>query len=101
LPRVDVSTYGIILSIYDLRTRAPLDGATAEFRDGDFRQTVSSSPLIQGKYMIPGASDRPGAYSITVTRPGYATWSRDGVEVSVKDCFLRTVAIDVELMPNN
>ena len=107
----DASVPAIVLTVFDRRTRALLDGASAEFVVGPLLVDPAYPGLVlpgeafsahsEGNPTIDGPPARAGTYSVTVTRPGYATWSRDGVVVSHRDCVLQTARINVELVPTH
>jgi hypothetical protein len=101
-PAPAVNIWGIYLTVYDFRTRAPLGGATAELRDGAYTENLATGDApLDGKYFMAGAANRPGTYSIKVMRPGYAPWSREGVVVAFENCTWTTAQIEVELIPLN
>jgi hypothetical protein len=107
----DATVSAIVLTVYDQRTRALLDGASAEFVVGPLLFDPAYPELVlpgetfsaplEGTPTIDGPRARAGTYSITVTRPGYSTWSREGVVVVYEDCVLQTARIDVELVPTH
>ena len=48
-----------------------------------------------------GAWERAGTYRVTVDKPGFATWSREGVEVEAGECHVVPVRLEAFLSPES
>lgn len=83
----------IVVEIRDSTTSAPLAaGAVALVVDGAFSDTLR---LVtpQDSLFREGPDERAGTYDLTISHPGYATWTRSNIVVSRDACHVRTVQI--------
>jgi hypothetical protein len=91
--------FGLVVSVVDEQTRTPVAaGATVLIVDGAYRDSVvvPGDPSDESRQLAL-AGERPGIYTIVVNKPGYASWSRAGVEVTRDDCHVQPVAVTAEL----
>lgn len=87
----------LLITILDDRTRAPIPaGATVKVVEGTFEEVVDV-PMDYGNDPVGMVFERPGRYSVTVTKGGYHTWSREGVVVSDDGCHVKTVRLEARL----
>jgi hypothetical protein len=49
--------------------------------------------------LLSAAHERPGTYDVFVERPGYQAVSLSAVDVTQDECHVRTVALDVTMVP--
>lgn len=66
-------------------------------RDGSFVDTLSIFDPMDGTLDLYGAHERAGRYDVTISKPGYRTWRRDGVRVTEDECHVRTVRLEAPL----
>ncbi len=86
--------YGLTVQVRDSVTGAPAGhDALVIARDGAYADTLSSFPFSSDSVTFVGAGERPGRYVVTVSKPGYQLWVRDGVEVGEDGCHVQQVAI--------
>ncbi len=72
------------------------DGVLGLARDGSFVDTLSVFGF-DGVLDLYGAHERAGRYDVTISKPGYRTWRRDGVRVTEDECHVRTVELEAHL----
>ena len=91
---------GIQIDVRDAVTRNPAaEGSIATAREGSFIDTLRTQPVVppQGSLSVYGVYERPGVYSVTVTKPGYRDWLRSGVVVNKDECHVITVQLEALL----
>jgi len=88
---------GLSVQVIDAETNDPINGAALSAFDG-----TEMIPLEQfgdtGNYV--GAFERPGEYTITVSKEGYESVVTDKVVVDEDECHVITENVLVELMRN-
>jgi hypothetical protein len=93
-----IFAYGLSVEIRDAVTGAGIAaGAVAVARDGSYSETLEHAPI--DSVAVHGAGERAGTYTITVTRPGYATWTSPPVPVTADQCHVRPVLVRAQLSP--
>jgi len=92
--------FGLSITVTDAVTAAPIEGVAAEIRDGT--GWVDPNVTVFGNTVM-GAGERPGVYSITVRKSGYAEWTRSGVAVGMTSdgCHVQGVHLDAALVPRS
>ncbi len=91
--------YGITVTVVDSVSGAPAGaGATLVVQDGAYSETITHS-ATSPDYSFSAAGERPGRYSLSVTRSGYKAWSASGVTVTKDACHVKGVAITARLQP--
>ena len=87
----------MLIQVTDASTGQP----AAEGAGGSVTEGAFTSPLIRygADQLTPEATNRPGTYTVMVTKPGYQTWTRTGVVVSSTECGARTAHLDAFLLP--
>lgn len=91
--------YGLVVVVRDSATSEPAgDGATVTAQDGTYMETLKAFVLDSARFL--GAGERGGVYTIRVTRPGNATWSRTGVRVEEDRCHVESVEVEARLQPS-
>lgn len=98
----DAIVAGIEVEIVAAGTGEPLAAtATATVTDGDYQETLGPGAYSSDGVMHTreGAYERPGTYSVVVTHPDHADWSRDGVVAGAGACHVETVYLRAELTP--
>jgi hypothetical protein len=87
---------GINLVVSDSVTGAPAAaGAIGVARDGTYADTLVS---LDGHTMA-GAWERPGIYTVSVSKTGYVAWTLGGVRVSDGGCHVQGVMLEARLKP--
>ena len=87
----------VIVTVQDSVTGANVTpGATVELRSGTF---VTSEVGLEGWGSVSVGGNRTGTFTVTVSRTGYQTWTKTGVEVEEGPCGARTVQLTVRLKP--
>ncbi len=84
---------GMNVSIFDARTGAAL-AATASLTDGTYQETST-----QDQTTFSGAYERPGTYTVRVSKSGYAPFEQTGFVVTKGVCHVNPVSIRVDLQP--
>lgn len=81
-----VTTYGLTVEIVDSVTGEVLtDGSTVTVEDGAYVEVIHGSEEVHDGIepaRLNAASGRAGTYTVTVTHPGYRTWTAEDVYVS-------------------
>lgn len=93
---------GIQVEIRDAMTRNPAaEGAKATVNDGSFIDTLRTLPVVppQGSLTVYGVYERPGVYTVMITKPGYRDWVRSNVVVNKDECHVITAQIEALLEP--
>ena len=90
------------IDVRDALTDAHIScGSQAVIEQGKFQETVQN-PAGAGCYddvLLEGAYERPGIYTVTVTKPGYGTWSKDNVAATTDLCGVIPVTLKASLQP--
>ena len=92
---------GLIVHVVDGVTGAPAaHGASAwaiedEYQE-ELRNPAPEDPTAERLY---GADEREGTYTVSVGKPGYQLWMREGVRVRGDGCHVRTVDLETRLVP--
>ncbi len=84
---------GVNVTIFDARTGATLTATTA-LSDGTFQETS-----MQDQTTLSGAYERPGTYTVRVTKSGYSPYEQTGFVVTKGVCHVNPVSIRVDLQP--
>jgi hypothetical protein len=90
-----IYVYGVSIEVKDAVTGAPLEGVTAEIRDGAF---VDPSVVVSTS-IVNGAGERAGTYSIVIRKAGYRDWTKTGVVVTADRCHVKGVRLVAALDP--
>jgi hypothetical protein len=89
----------ITVTVSDSRTRKPIE-ATVTVRDGSFQETLELNGVTAtGQVIYGGAFERPGQYTVTISRDGYATLVMMGVNVTKDQCHVVTRQLTIDLQP--
>lgn len=98
-PAVEVE----VLDSVTLRPAA--GGASGWVREGAYQDSLRvigwTGPAITDSTAIrmAGAYERPGAYTVEISRPGYVDWRREGVRAREGSCGVQTVKLTAKLRP--
>lgn len=99
----DQFVYGIAGHVEDSLTGAKIaSGATLQVTDGSFTESAtwpSSRPDLDA-FPLMAAGERSGTYTATVTKSGYATWTKTNIKVTADKCHVQTVSITARLVKN-
>lgn len=94
--------YGLLVYAQDSVTGAAIaSGATLVARDGDFEDTFThpaGRPDLDARPLV-SAGERAGTYQVTVTKPGYAPWTRNNVTVTRNVCHVDRTELTARLQP--
>jgi hypothetical protein len=96
----DIFIPGLAVTVVDSASGAGVAaGATVIARDGAFAD--STARPATGSDTAPfSLAGRAGAYSLTVRKSGYGTWTKNGIQVVNQDaCFVKTVSVTAKLQP--
>jgi hypothetical protein len=88
---------GIVVTVRDSVTNAPVSGARVVARTATIADTSRSQP--NGVY--PLVSEKPGTYAVTVEQTGYRPWARANVKVTSDECHVKTVSLTALLQPQS
>jgi hypothetical protein len=95
---------GLLVDVKDSLTNAGVaSGASLVVREGSFKDSVafpSSRPDLDALPLV-AAGERAGTYQITVSKPGYATWTRSNVRVTKGECHVNPVRLTARLQPGS
>lgn len=87
---------GINVEVRDSVTgAAAATGAIAVARDGGFADTLRSLDGVT----VSGAWERPGTYTVGISKTGYQAWSATGVRVIDAGCHVQSVSLRARLQP--
>ena len=94
---------GVAVQVKDSITGAgAASGASLVVREGFFKDSVAfpnARPDLND-FALAAAGERAGTYQITVSKPGYATWSQSNVRVTKNQCHVNTVKLTALLQPS-
>jgi len=94
----DVFVYGLNVNVKDAVTDAVLtDGVTVKAVDGSYTEILET---VENVSTFVGAGERVGAYTVTVSKEGYQTYTSPVVTVKGDQCHVLTETVNVELQPN-
>ena len=90
---------GIWVTVVDSLTgAAPSSEATLIARSGEYVDSAGPvTPLPGSMLLLTAVDERPGSYDLTVRSPGYAAWTRNGVQVTADRCHVRRVDVTARL----
>lgn len=89
------AVFGLNLSVRDISGAPAAQGAIGVAIDGAYADTLE----VFGDTQMAGAVERAGTYEVTVSKPGYATWTTTGVTVTEDECHVIPVLLVVDLTP--
>ncbi len=94
----DEARFTLSVEVHDARTGEPAAiGARGLIREGTYTDTLTA--VSASALMALNTVERPGTYGVTVTRPGYRTWTAEGVKVTADACHVRSRTIQAKLEP--
>lgn len=92
---------GVTVEVRDAMTAAPAAcAATGEVREGDYVDPLGdfgSCATYPELAYLSGAYERAGTYRVSISKPGYKEWVRDGVVVTADACHVRTAFLSANL----
>lgn len=91
---------GLIVRVRDSITNTPAGrGATVTAEDGSYFETLqfvgADTPLDSLTFQ--GATERPGTYTVRVSKGGYHSWSRTAIAVTSGECHVKSVEVAANL----
>ena len=94
----------LLIQVTDSTSGTPAAfGAVGVVADGAFLDTLDLDGLgstpPESLLVLSGPPERPGIYNVTITKPGYLSWQRDGVWARAGDCHVATVLLSARLQP--
>ncbi len=95
-----VENPGLVVEVRDAdRGTFIAEGAVAVAQDGGYVDTLLAAASSGDGTLrsLAGAYERPGTYTVSVSRPDYQTWRRANVRVSEGECGVRTVELEALL----
>lgn len=87
--------YGLSITVRGASGAPAAEGSVGTAVDGEHEETLQ----VFGPATLVGAGERPGTYDITITRPGFETWSAEGVTVTADECHVHPVSLEANLIP--
>lgn len=91
----------ITVTVSDARTGVPLK-ASIIVKDGKFQEELNLHGVTAaGQIIYGGAFERPGVYTVRISRDGYETSVLEEVKVAKDECHVVTRNIRVALKPIN
>lgn len=90
----------IVVEIRDAESGAPAaTGATAVAVSVSDRITLEPYGMDQEGDLVSLATpgERPGDFTVRVTKTGYAEWEREGVRIPERDCHTNQAVLDARL----
>lgn len=88
---------GINIEIRDAATSLPAArGAIAVVSDHSFVDTLRGIPFADSLTVF-GVFERPGVYTVVITKSGYRDWTRSNVVVNKDECHVIPVQLDARL----
>lgn len=89
--------YGLHVNVKDAVTNAVLqDGVLVKAVDGTYSETLE---IVENVPTFIGAGERVGAYTVTVSKDGYQTYTSPVVTVRGDQCHVLTQTLNVALQP--
>lgn len=93
---------GIVISVVDSATGSPIAcGAHAVITAPGFAEDVDNTPPLpcDDRSAIAGAYERPGTYSVTVSRQGYYDLTMNDIVVTAGVCHVNTASVEARMIP--
>jgi hypothetical protein len=89
----------ITVTVSDSKTQKPLE-ATVVVKDGNFQEVLELKGVTAaGQIVYGGAFERPGHYTVMISKDGYATLVMTEVNVTKNNCHVMTRQLSVNLQP--
>ena len=99
-------TPAVEVQVRDARTGAPAaHGAVATAQDGSYTDTLEivgwtgSPPDSTTAITMAGAYERPGTYTVRITKPGFQAWQQTGVRAREGECGVERERLVASLVP--
>ena len=90
----------MLVHVRDSVTNAGIVGGTKlVIRDGTYGDSIVVAEIQTGEGPMNLGENRPGVYTLTVSKPGYRTWSRSSISVGHDDCGTTATDVVVLLQP--
>ena len=87
--------WGLKVLVHDYSTGAAAGaGATVMAVTPGHSETLQPFPDAE---TFVGATERPGRYTLTVSKPGYQLWTRESVQVEAGACHVETETVLAEI----
>lgn len=99
---VDLIGPGIMVEVHDAVTGLPAAcDATGKAEDGGLVEALSPGAdcAVDPTFLYLSGIHRPGTWTVTIERPGYQPWVRDGITVVREGCGLVPVQVRADLQP--
>ncbi len=93
--------WAVEVTVLDSATGLPrADSAVAVIRDGGYVDTLHLVGFVGSEpASLAGSNGRSGVYELTITRPGYATWTATQLVATDGACGLEGVRVTAHLQP--
>lgn len=89
----------ITVTVLNAQTKAPIK-ADIVVKDGKFQEVLTVyGATASGQTIYGGAFERPGIYTLRVSRKGYITNTIVGIDVSKNECHVLTRHVNIKLKP--
>jgi hypothetical protein len=89
----------IIVTVFDARQGVPLK-ADILVKDGNFQEKLNLQGVTAaGQVIYGGAFERPGVYTVRISKDGYETSVVEEIKVAKNECHVVTRKLRVDLKP--
>ncbi|WP_445453488.1 carboxypeptidase-like regulatory domain-containing protein [Flavobacterium sp. 25HG05S-40] len=90
---------GLRVAVLDAANGQPLvDNVEVRAVDESYQETLELLPGLE--YSFSGADERAGIYTLTITKPGYQTYTSPPIVVNRNVCHVITQSLTVNLQSN-
>ncbi len=88
------AVFGIQVDVLDGSGAPAAQGATGVAVEDAFADTL----MIFDAVRMAGVVERPGTYEVTVSKPGFVTWSARNITVTADECHVIPVTLQANLI---
>ncbi len=89
------AVFGIQVDVLDGSGAPAALGATGVAVEGAFTDTL----MIFDAVRMAGVVERPGLYEVSISKPGFVTWSARNIAVTAGECHVIPVRLQAHLIP--
>lgn len=91
--------FGVRVRVLEAASGQPIAAnATIVVVDGQYRDSITvAADTAKNSLAIPLAENRPGDYTVRVTKPGYRTWMQSRVRAESDRCGVKTAEVTASI----